>query len=86
MLFRSTMKQQSEQRTEQAVALLLQTLTRNADDTGIILDEFEAAHDEAELCGSRQYNALVAGHFAMKEAIERINRQLNKKRDYGQNM
>lgn len=72
------MKQQSERRTEQAVTLLLQTLTRNLDDTGIILDEFEATHDDAELCDSKQYNALLAGHFAMKEAVEIINNQLNK--------
>lgn len=73
------MKQQSERRTEQAVTLLLQTLTRNLDDTGIVLDEFEAAHNDAELCYSKPYNALVTGHFAMKEAIEKINSQLNKK-------
>ena len=72
------MKQQSERRTEQAVTLLLQTLTHNINDTGIILDEFEANHDDAELCYSKSYNAIVAGHFAMKEAIEKINSQLNK--------
>ncbi len=73
------MKQQSEQRTEQAVALLLQTLMRNINDTGIILDEFEATHDDSELCDSKLYNALVAGHNALKDAIETINKQLNKK-------
>lgn len=72
------MKQQSERRTEQAVTLLLQTLTHNINDTGIILDEFEANHDDAELCYPKSYNAIVAGHFAMKEAIEKINSQLNK--------
>lgn len=75
---KKTMKQQSELRTEQAVTLLLQTLAHNINDTGIILDEFEATHDDAELCYSKPYNSLVAGHFAMKEAIERINNQLNK--------
>lgn len=74
------MKQQSERRTERAVTLLLQTLMRNLDDTGIILDEFEATHNDAELCCSRPYNALVTGHFAMEETIEKINSQLNKKR------
>lgn len=73
------MKQQSERRTEHAVTLLLQTLTHNFNDTGIILDEFEASHDDAELCYSKPYNALVAGHFSMKDAIEKINSQLNKK-------
>lgn len=71
------MKQQSERRTEQAVTLLLQTLMRNLDDTGIILDEFEATHNDAELCYSRPYNALVTAHFAMEEIIERVNKQLN---------
>ena len=72
------MKQNSERRTERAVTLLLQTLARNLEDTGIILDEFEATHDEYESDQSKQYSALVAGHFALKEAIERINYQLNK--------
>jgi len=73
------MKQQSERRTEQAVTLLLQTLTHNFNDTGIILDEFEATHNDAELCCSKTYNALVAGHFAMEDAIDKINHQLNNK-------
>lgn len=78
LLKSTTMKQQSERRTEQAVTLLLQTLTRNLADTGLILDEFEASHNDVEVCYSKPYNALVAGHFAMKDAIERINSQLNK--------
>lgn len=73
------MKQHSEKRTETAVELLLKTLTRNWYDTGIILDEFEATHTEYECEKSKPYAALVAGHFALKEAIEIINYQLNKK-------
>lgn len=73
------MKQKTEQRTDQAIKLLLQTLERNVADTGIILDEFEAIHDDYELCYSKQYNALNAGHFALQEAIQKINNQLNKK-------
>ena len=72
------MKQESERRTEQAVTLLLQTLARNLEDTGAILDEFEATHDEYESDQSNTYSALVVGHFALKEAIDRINHQLNK--------
>lgn len=72
------MKQESERRTERAVTLLLQTLARNLEDTGAILDEFEATHDEYESDQSKPYSALVAGHFALKEAIDKINRQLNK--------
>jgi len=60
------------------VVLLLQTLEQNVADTGTILDEFEATHDDSELCDSKQYNALNAGYFAMKEAIETINNRLNK--------
>lgn len=58
--------------------LLLQTLARNFEDTGKILDEFEATHDEYESDQSKQYSALVIGHFALKEAIDKINHQLNK--------
>ncbi len=72
------MKQYSEKRTETAVKLLIKTLTRNFNDTGIILDEFEATHDDWECDQSKQYAALVAGHFALKEALETINNRLNK--------
>ena len=47
-------------------------------DTGIILGEYEATHDDRELCDSIQYGALHAGYFAMKDAIDKINHQLNK--------
>ena len=73
------MKQHSEKRTEVAVELLLKTLTRNVTDTGIILEEFEATHDDYECDQSKQYDALVAGHFALKEAIDKINNRLNRK-------
>lgn len=51
--------------------MLLRTLEQNEHDTGIVLGEFEATHDEAERERSRHYDALVAGHFALKEAIEK---------------
>ncbi len=73
------MKRLSEQRTDRAVGLLLQTIEQNVADTGTILDEFEATHDDYELCHSKQYGALNAGFFAIKEAIDKINNQLNKK-------
>lgn len=72
------MKQHSEKRTEVAVRLLIETLTRNIYDTGIVLDEFEAVHDDRECDQSKQYAALVAGHFALKDALDKINNQLNK--------
>lgn len=72
------MKQQSEQRTDRAIKLLLQTLKQNLTDTGIILGEYEATHNDYELCYSKQYNALNVGHFALKTAIDKINKQLNK--------
>ena len=65
--------------TGNAVRVLLQTLTRNWYDTGIILDEFEATHNDLECDRSKQYAALVAGHFALKAAIDKINNQLNRK-------
>ena len=72
------MKQHSEKRTEVAVKLLIESLTQNFNDTGIILDEFEASHDDWECDQSKQYAALVAGHFALKETLETINNRLNK--------
>lgn len=73
------MKRHSEERTGAGVGMLLKTLTRNWYDTGILLDEFEATHTESERERSRQYAALVTGHYALKEAMDRINNQLNKK-------
>lgn len=64
--------------TENTVRVLLQTLTQSFHDTGIVLDDYEATHDEMEAENSRHYAALVAGHFALKDAIERINSQLEK--------
>lgn len=72
------MKQHSEKRTEEAVRLLLKTLDQNVTDIGIILDEFESTHDDYELSHSMYYEALGAAHFTMKQAIERINKRLNK--------
>ena len=72
------MKQHSEKRTEVAVKLLIESLTQNFNDAGIILDEFEASHDDWECDQSKQYAALVAGHFALKDALEKINNRLNK--------
>lgn len=61
---------------EHAVKMLLKTLERNFADTGAVLDEFEATHDEAECEDNAAYRALVAGYFALEEAIERINNQI----------
>lgn len=72
------MKQHSEKRTEVAVKLLIETLTQNLNDAGVVLDEFEATHNDWECDQSKQYSALVAGHFALKEAIDEINNRLNK--------
>lgn len=72
------MKQLSEKRTEVAVKLLIETLTQNLNDTGIILSEFEATHNDWECDQSKRYAALVAGHFALKETIDEINNRLNK--------
>lgn len=70
-------KRHSEKRAEAAVVMLLKTLEQNVADTGTILDEFEATHTDYECDQSKAYDALVAGHFALKEAIERINNRLN---------
>lgn len=62
---------------DNALRVLLQTLKRNAHDTGIVLDRYEATHDDYELTYSKPYQALVAGHFALKDAIDKINNLLN---------
>lgn len=72
------MKQRSGKKVEEAARMLLQTLSRNHEDVGIILDEFEGTHDDYEKCQSRDYQALGAGHYALQQGIERMNRILNK--------
>lgn len=72
-------KQHSEKRTEAAVGLLLKTFEQNVADTDTILNEFEATHDDYECDQSIWYDALVTGHYAMKEAIDTINNKLNRK-------
>lgn len=75
------MKKLIEKRTADGVKMLLETLTRNWYDTAALLDEFEATHTEYERDQSRQYDALVAGHYALKDAIDKINNRLNKRDD-----
>lgn len=73
------MKQQSETMVENAVKVLLKTLQRNFEDAGNVLDRFEESHDDEESHFNRNYQALVAGHFHLGKAIEKMNHQLNKK-------
>lgn len=73
------MKAYAEHIVENSIKELLQTLQRNVTDTGAALDMYEMTHDDYESHQSKQYSALVAGHFALQEAIEKINHQLNKK-------
>lgn len=73
------MKAYAEHIVENSIKELLQTLQRNVTDTGAALDMYEMTHDECECDRSKQYSALVAGHFALQEAIQKINNQLNKK-------
>ena len=54
-------------------------LRQQVEDTATVLDQYEATHSEYEADQSVQYGALVEGHFAIKEAIDKINNQLNKK-------
>lgn len=73
------MKQQSERLAENALKELNQTLQRNITDISAVLDMYEATHDDFELCYSKQYNALLTGWNAIQEAVETMNKQLNKK-------
>lgn len=70
------MKKHSEERTERAVKMLIEAMKQHLRDTGGILDEFEAAHNDSECCQSKVYAALVAGHFALEEALETISDRL----------
>lgn len=73
------MKKTSERQADKAVKQLLEVLTHNWYDTGVVLDNYEESHDDYELCYSKEYNALNAAHFALKETIDRINNIINKK-------
>lgn len=72
------MRKAAEERAERALTLLLQMLEQNFWDTGRILDDFEATHNDYELSISAQYSALVAGHFALKNTMSEIKKILNK--------
>lgn len=72
------MKAYAEHIVENSIKGLLQTLQRNVTDTGAALDMYEMTHNDYECDQSKQYSALVAGHFALQEAIQKINDQLNK--------
>lgn len=72
------MKKQTEKRLEQATKQLLETLDRNIKDVEILLDEFEAAHDDSECEESLHYSAMVSGYLALSEAKERVINRLNK--------
>lgn len=72
------MKRQSEIAVENAVKALLQTLEQNLKDADVVLDRFEEAHDDEECFFNRNYQALVAGHYHIGKAIEKINRQINR--------
>ena len=49
------------------------------DSNGQPVELYEMTHGDYESDPSKQYSALVAGHFALQEAIQKINNQLNKK-------
>lgn len=71
-------KRQTEEAARRALRALRQIIEGTIDDVGEVLDRYEAAHDDYELTYSKEYAALVAGHFALEEAIEKINNRLNK--------
>ena len=58
--------------------ILLKTFEQNMADTDTILKEFEATHNDYECDRSTWYDALVTGHYALKGAIDEINRILNR--------
>lgn len=72
------MKQQTERRTEAALRMLLENFSRNIDDAGQIIEEYESAHSESECAESRQYQALVGCRDSMKRTIDETINRLNK--------
>ncbi len=63
--------------TDNAVKVLLQSLEQDFKDTGIVLDQFEATHNDYECNQSKPYSALVAGHFGSADfsgGRERVSR------------
>lgn len=72
------MKAKSEKRTGKAVRQLLKHLERKTAELGLTLNDFEVNHNDYECCYSKHYNALNAGYFSLREAIDQIKNQLNK--------
>lgn len=72
------MKLNSEKRTEKEVKQLLKHLERKTAEIGLTLNDFEVNHNDYECCNSKQYNALNAGYFSLRETIDNINNRLNK--------
>lgn len=72
------MKAKSEQRTAKAVKQLQKYLERKTLDIWLTLNDYEMTHNDSECTGSKEYNALVAGYFSLRETIEKMNRQLKK--------
>lgn len=70
------MKEISERQAEKAVKALLQTLERNLEDSGRVLDLFEETHSDYELHCSKTYQALAGAHWALQQGMERIKRNL----------
>lgn len=71
------MKRHAEKRAEAASVDALGRLRRLLDDTGAVMDAYEATHDDWELSTSSVYSMLVAAHFAAKDAVEKIEERLN---------
>lgn len=73
------MNQKTEKRTKRALRKLHTTLTKQGAELGLALNQCEVESSDFELCNDKLYQASVGVWFALKDAIDKINNQLNKK-------
>ena len=70
------MKETTEKMVEQSIKSLIATAERYRNDTSTVLGYYEDAHDEAECCNSKKYNALVKAHSALAEIKEMLTNSI----------
>ena len=70
------MKETTEKMVEQSIKSLLATTERYQNDISTVLGYYEDAHNEAECCKSKKYNALIAAHNTLIEMKETLTNSI----------
>lgn len=70
-------KRKAEDRALRAAMILHRTLERHIRDSGKVLAEYEATHDDYELSSSAVYTALVIARLKMSTAVDAIEDNLD---------